>query len=1307
VHDLLPDEYSIIESALRDSEERHELLFHCAPGPMWVFDVETLRILAVNEAALRAYGYTRDEFLSLTLRELRSPESRAAFWRAHTSLRAGREVHGVFQHRRRDESVIDVEVRTSTLPIGGGRLRLTLATDITDQKRGFDAATFLDKASGILMASLEYDFLCRNLANLAVPALGDWCVVYRHTDAGIADCGYAHANPLLQSLVGELAAERDETSANDPIFRAWRDATVVALTGEEATQAMRRGKSPHAAEVLRILDSHSVLYVPILGRGGTIGVLECALSGERRPHDASVRALAMALAERAALAMDNAERYTEMRSAAISGHAPVERGAASDDELAGAVLEHHPSAYLRVDAQWTLQHVNAQAESTLGRPREDLVGRDFWSLFPGVRGSRFEQEYRRAVDEQRAVSFEEFYPGLDSWFEVNAQPVGGGLAIVFRDITRQRRQLERTVESEAQYRDFLDSATDLIHMLTPDGRVLFANAAWRRTLGYSEEEVGNLTLFDVLAPESYDVAKNTLESCLVGRELPEQELVVVAKDGRRVVVRGRANCRFENGVPVSTRGIYRDVTHEVETRTLLARAQRTEAATARARTAFLDRMSHEMRTPLTAVIGFADILAANRSGTLGAKEQQFAHRIGVQGRHLLSVVEDVLSYAEIESRRVELLVAPIELTSLAREVHGLYVQDAEERGVVLDMVLPPRLTYADTDPTTLRRVMRYMMSDALSRHAAERVTLEVEANANTGQPTAICVRAEAGIAEGTMPRPDATVAETLDLGITIAQSLAHVLGYELAYKNVSEGVTQRTLRLGGQPRVGSREDDESAKTLHAVLDASPLPIIAFEPDWTVRLWNKAAQELFGWTSAESIERRFALLRQEDEAGFRQLLRSALDSPQGVTDAPAVHVHRDGRPIDVRVALAALRAPDGRLRGFLSIVTDVTARKRLEEELRQAQKMEVVGRLAGGIAHDFNNLLTVISAHSQFLEGDLPKGSELVGDARAIHEASQRAAALTRQLLAFSRKDVPHRRLVDLNQTLLGTERMLRRILGSHIEFATVPSSEPVCITADPAQVEQVFMNLVLNARDAMPRGGALVVETSVTTVDQADAIRLALRGAGPYAQITVSDTGIGMDESTRARIFEPFFTTKGEHRGTGLGLSTVHAIVTEGDGAIAVESTPGAGTTFHVWFPLADAPSSPVPARELAGGLRGTETVLLVEDQDAVRAVAARVLRAYGYTVLTARHGNDALGIVRDQGSRIALLLTDLVMPEMPGNELAQRVLAEAPQVRVLFMSGYSETPAGLSAADEEMPLVRKPFGGEDLARAVRGVLDG
>jgi PAS domain S-box-containing protein len=1302
---------TIIESALRDSEQRHTLLFNSAPGPMWVFDVESLRILAANDAALEQYGYTRGEFLSLTLRELRPVGETGPFWRAHVAMRAGNDLHGVYRHKRRDGRLIDVEVRTKTLPIGEGRLRIALATDITPHKQSADAARFLDKVTSILMTSLEPASICRNLASLAVPMLGEWCVVHRLTaDEQLTVCGYAHANPLEHQLLAEVVQRRPVPGAGHPVVGAWRGGTTHEVREDVASAVW--GAAPDGANALLMqsLGAVTALYVPIVVQGRTLGVLEC-VGVEANPLPAeSVRALAEAIAERAGIALTNAllveeARFTR-RARAPQGVLPPE---SPDSDAMRWLVESIPDCFFNLDRDWTLTYVNGEAEHLFQRPREELLGRNLWRLFPELLGTPFEQAYRRAMAERRAVAIDDYYPAFDSWFEVRAQPSGTGLALFFRDVSAPHRNLQRLRESEAQFRDFLESSTDLIHLSGPDGRLLYANRTWRETLGYTEEETHRLPILDLVAPESIETARAAFAQCIRVGETDETELVVLAKDGRRVVVRGRSTCRYVDGVPAGTRAVYRDVTAEVETQKLLRQAQRTDAMATRGRTAFLDRISHELRTPLTAVIGFAGILERNRAQSMSRADLDFVHRIGVQGKHLLALVEDLLAYADIESHRVDLDVGEVDVRKLVEEIVADYAPEALSFGVTLRLALPDAPAMQATDGETLRRIVRYLVTDAVRRGTGHDVELRLAVDASSGRPTTIVVtdlppRDGGDTVQASRSRDSGAA---LELGLTVARTLTQVLGDDLVIEPRAEGGCTRRLYLHDVATLRQRQSDDTAVTLNALVEASPLAIVAIESDWTVRLWNDAAARLYGWSVGEVLERRLPFVRAEDDAAFRELLRTALDEPRGLTDVPAVHVRRDGSSLDVLVSVAPVRAPGGRLSGFVCIVADVTERKRLEEELRQAQKMEIVGRLAGGIAHDFNNLLTVISAHASFLLSDLDTNSVPADDARAIQEATGRAAALTRQLLVFARKQVPQRRVVDLNRKLENAGRMLHRTLGSHIEFATVPAPEPVCVFADPAQMEQVVMNLILNARDAMPEGGALVVQVGISVEGEDAVARGVVPAPGKYGMITVSDTGIGMDEATRRRIFEAFFTTKGVDRGTGLGLATVHAIVTDAGGGIEVESAPGAGTIFRVRLPAVDVISS--HTGEYSSGVptsRGTETILVVEDQDALRTVAARVLAAYGYTVLQARHGNDALGIVRESGDRIALLLTDLMMPEMLGNELAAHVRALAPHVRVLFMSGYSETPTGLSEQDAGTPLVHKPFSGEELAHAVREALD-
>ncbi|HJQ23668.1 MAG TPA: PAS domain S-box protein [Blastocatellia bacterium] len=419
--------------------------------------------------------------------------------------------------------------------------------------------------------------------------------------------------------------------------------------------------------------------------------------------------------------------------------------------------------------------------------------------------------------------------------------------------------------------------------------------------------------------------------------------------------------------------------------------------------------------------------------------------------------------------------------------------------------------------------------------------------------------------------------------------------------------------------------------------------------------------------------------------------------------------KDGNTIWVSASTRAVRDAGGTLLYYEGSVEDISEHKQLEEQLRHSQKMEAVGRLAGGVSHDFNNLLTAIIGYSDLMMMLLKEEDPLRHYVEEIRTAGDRAASLTRQLLAFSRKQVLQPRLLDINSLVTNVGKMLRRLVGEDIGFITLLRPEAGLINADPGQIEQVLVNLVVNARDAMPEGGKIVIETASAELDKAYADLHVGVEPGDYVMLAVSDTGTGMDEKTQARIFEPFFTTKPTGKGTGLGLSTVYGIVRQSGGNIWVYSEVGRGTTFKVYLPRVteDAPedesvSKPEPP------LRGTETVLLAEDEEVVRRLAREVLEGYGYRVLEAGNGGAAFSACVGHDGPIHLLITDVVMPGMGGRDLANRLSRLRPEMKVLFMSGYTDDAiVHHGVLEAGIPFIQKPFSPDDLARKVREVLDG
>lgn len=503
----------------------------------------------------------------------------------------------------------------------------------------------------------------------------------------------------------------------------------------------------------------------------------------------------------------------------------------------------------------------------------------------------------------------------------------------------------------------------------------------------------------------------------------------------------------------------------------------------------------------------------------------------------------------------------------------------------------------------------------------------------------------------------------------------------------------------------------SEHMLKTVLDGIPQGVFWKDRESRYLGCNAVVARAFGMSGPEALlgktDRDIPCLTPEQATFFNQKDQEVMTSGQPLIGIIQQATLADGRTIWMETNKMPLRDAAGNVIGVLGTSQDITERKSLEEQLRQSQKMEAFGQLAGGVAHDFNNLVTIILGFSDLLLNTLPSQSPVRESVSEIREAGERAAALTRQLLAFSRKGVLEPKVLDLNTIVSETEKMLRRTIGEDILLTTVLDSTLKPIKADPDQLVQVLMNLAVNARDAMPKGGKLTIETSNVVLDQHYANNHIEAQPGSYVKLSVSDTGCGMTPEVKARIFEPFFTTKGVGKGTGLGMAVVHGIVKQSGGNIEVYSEPGIGTTFKIYFP-ALAEIVPIPRNHqeaTVGG--GTETVLLVEDEDGVRNLAELVLQSYGYKVLAASSSKEAMQLAELHSEQIDLLVTDVVMPEMSGPKLVEILQPRFPQMKVLFLSGYTDDAViRHGILHEEVHFLQKPFTPRTLASKVREVLD-
>jgi PAS domain S-box-containing protein len=482
--------------------------------------------------------------------------------------------------------------------------------------------------------------------------------------------------------------------------------------------------------------------------------------------------------------------------------------------------------------------------------------------------------------------------------------------------------------------------------------------------------------------------------------------------------------------------------------------------------------------------------------------------------------------------------------------------------------------------------------------------------------------------------------------------------------------------------------------------------------------NRGLCEMLGYTEAEFLARTYPeVTHPEDSAADLAFDREMVAGARNAYQGEKRYLHRLGHVVWGLVTVSIIGDRDRQPVSFIVQVQDISARKqadegraRLEGELRQAQKMEAIGRLAGGVAHDFNNLLTVILGRSQLLLERLADDDPTRRHIDLIQKTADRAAGLTRQLLAFSRKQVLQPELLDVNAIVANVQRMLRRLIGEHVELHTALEPGLGRVHADPGQLEQVILNLAVNARDAMPQGGRLTLTTA--NVETGDPIPIHPHGSAPpgrYVMLSVTDTGIGMDAETQAHLFEPFFTTKGPGAGTGLGLATVYGIVAQGGGYIGVASTPRAGSSFRIYLPRVEPPAAAaVRGPVVAEVPRGSETILLVEDEDGVRDLAREILQAHGYAVLETRHAADAIWLCEWHEGPIHLLVTDVVMPQMSGRDLVERLAGMRPQMKVLYMSGYTDDAiVHHGVLEEGTSFLPKPFTPETLAWKVRSVLDG
>ena len=863
--------------------------------------------------------------------------------------------------------------------------------------------------------------------------------------------------------------------------------------------------------------------------------------------------------------------------------------------------------------------------------------------------------------------------------------------------------------SEEHYRMLVGQVKDYaIFMLDPEGRVMSWNEGAQRIKGYSPEEIIGRHFSCFYTPED------------IARERPKEELQVAAKEGRfeddgwRVRKDGShfwANVvitalRDEAGKLRGFSKVTRDVTERKKNaynRSLIESSldplvtiapdgkitdvnSATEIATGRTRDELIGADFCDYFTdPEKARAGYQKVF---REGVVRDYELEILHHDG----HSIPVLYNASVYRDAAGTIIGVFAAARDITERKRAAEALQNEKAFTESII------------DSLPDT------FYVIDSRGRYLrwnknAEKVLGYSREEVATLDPLAYVPEDERPLAASKMQEALAKGRATVDIDLLTkdGRKIPYILTATRAV------IGDRVYLVGIGVDITERRQVEAEKArLVTAIEQSAEAVVITDTHGDIEYVNPAFTRITGYSREEVLGQNPRMLKstKQEPEFYHQLWTTILKGE--IWHGELINRRKDGKLYTEELNIAPVRGAHGEITHFIATKQDVTERKRLEVQFRQAQKMEAVGRLAGGVAHDFNNLLTLINGYSEMVLEGRDSSDPLRGPLEEIRKAGDRAASLTRQLLAFSRQQVLAPRVLDLNALVAEVEKMLRRLIGEDVDLALVRAPALGRVKADPGQIDQILMNLAVNARDAMPQGGKLVIETANVELDEAYADRHSVVTPGRYVMLAVSDTGIGMNAETQSHIFEPFFTTKEKGKGTGLGLAMVYGIVKQSGGYIWVYSEPGRGTTFKIYLPQVEEAAESVRASEAPRRpIAGAETILLVEDEEAVRALAARILQDLGYKVLESTSPEDALQIGERLKEPIHLLLTDVVLPRMSGRKIAEHLAFLRPDIKVLYMSGYTDDTVFRNGVLETgTAFLQKPFTPTGLARKTREVLD-